>query len=122
MNLETLRTLYQYDRWANGQVWACVEKLSDEQFTQESDYSIGSVHNQVFHLMGSELWSLKFFGEAIDDELKALKPEDFPTRPAIRSQWDGVPDNAFMILVLDEAAMRGATGVARYAEAFDEAM
>ena len=40
----------------------------------------------------------------------------------IRSQWDGVPDNAFMILVLDEAAMRGATGVARYAEAFDEAM
>lgn len=89
MNVETLRLFYEYDRWANAQVWACVEKLSDDQFTQESDYSIGSVHNQVFHLMGSELWSLKFFGETIDDELQALKQEDFPTRKSIRSQWDG---------------------------------
>ena len=88
MNLETLRQLYQYDRWANAQVWACVEKLSDDQFTQESDYSIGSVHNQVFHLMGSELWAMKLFGEEIDDEMKALKQDDFPTRAAIRSQWD----------------------------------
>ncbi len=31
----------------------------------------------------------------------------------IRSEWD-VPDEAFMVLVLDEAVMRDASGVARY--------
>ena len=40
----------------------------------------------------------------------------------IRSQWDGVPDEAFMILVLQRAAMKGLSGVARYRDEFDEAM
>jgi putative acetyltransferase len=40
----------------------------------------------------------------------------------IRSQWDGVPDEAFMILILDEDAMKGVSGVARYRDEFDEAM
>jgi putative acetyltransferase len=40
----------------------------------------------------------------------------------IRSQWEGVPDEAFMILILDAAAMRNASGVARYRDEFDEAM
>ena len=31
----------------------------------------------------------------------------------VRCQWS-VPDEAFMLLVLDEAAMSGATGLARY--------
>jgi putative acetyltransferase len=40
----------------------------------------------------------------------------------LASQWDGVPDEAFMVLVLDAAAMTGAGGVARYRPEFDEAM
>ena len=40
----------------------------------------------------------------------------------IRSQWEGVPDEAFMILVLQRAAMKGLSGVARYRDEFDEAM
>lgn len=38
------------------------------------------------------------------------------------SQWDGVSDEAFMVLVLDAAAMAGVAGVARYRPEFDEAM
>ena len=34
-------------------------------------------------------------------------------------QWDGVPDEAFMVLVLDESAMKGVHGTARYGEEFD---
>ncbi|MFC1889698.1 hypothetical protein ACFL4G_08090 [Thermodesulfobacteriota bacterium] len=37
-------------------------------------------------------------------------------------QWEGVPDGAFMALILDEAAMAGVTGIARYRDEFDEAM
>jgi len=40
----------------------------------------------------------------------------------IRSQWEEVPDEAFMILVLDESAMAGVSGVARYRKEFDEAV
>ncbi|OPY54977.1 MAG: Acetyltransferase (GNAT) family protein [Methanosaeta sp. PtaU1.Bin112] len=40
----------------------------------------------------------------------------------IGSQWEGVPDEAFMILVLNEEALFGACGVARFRNEFDEAM
>ena len=35
------------------------------------------------------------------------------------SQWEGVPDGAFFVLVLDEGVMRGARGVVRYRPEFD---
>jgi len=36
------------------------------------------------------------------------------------SQWDGVPDAAFMVVVLDATAMATASGVARYRAEFNE--
>jgi putative acetyltransferase len=36
-------------------------------------------------------------------------------------QWEGVPDEAFMVLILDAAAMEGVSGVAKYRDEFDEA-
>ena len=38
----------------------------------------------------------------------------------LRSQWDGMPDEAFMVLVLDGEAMAGVAGVARYRPEFDD--
>jgi putative acetyltransferase len=38
----------------------------------------------------------------------------------LASQWEGVPDAAFMVLVLDVHAMAGVSGVARYRDEFDE--
>jgi putative acetyltransferase len=35
----------------------------------------------------------------------------------IRCQWN-VPDNVFMVLVLDETKMRGVTGLAKYRDEF----
>jgi putative acetyltransferase len=42
-------------------------------------------------------------------------------RFGIRCEWD-VPDEAFMILIFEEARLRGVTGVARYLSEFAEAM
>jgi putative acetyltransferase len=39
---------------------------------------------------------------------------------ALVSQWEGMPDDAFMVLILDEHAMAGVSGVARYRAEFDE--
>jgi putative acetyltransferase len=40
----------------------------------------------------------------------------------LRCQWDSVPDNAFMVLVLNKSTITGISGVARYRSEFDEAM
>jgi putative acetyltransferase len=40
----------------------------------------------------------------------------------IASEYDDVPDEAFMILVLDERALAGVSGVAKYRPEFDAAM
>jgi putative acetyltransferase len=40
----------------------------------------------------------------------------------IRSQWDGIPDDAFMIIIFDHNAMKSVKGVVRYRDEFNEAM
>jgi predicted N-acetyltransferase YhbS len=40
----------------------------------------------------------------------------------VRCQWEGVPDEAFMILVCDEGAIPAEGGVIRYREEFNEAI
>jgi putative acetyltransferase len=56
-------------------------------------------------------------------------PEYYPrfgferaSRFGLRSQWEGIPDEAFMVLVMEDEAMRGIEGVARYRDEFDMAM
>jgi len=38
----------------------------------------------------------------------------------IKSQWDGVPDEAFMLLVMDDKAMRNVSGIAIFRDEFNE--
>jgi putative acetyltransferase len=40
----------------------------------------------------------------------------------LKSQWDGVPDEAFMVLFLDASVKENVSGVARYRDEFNEAM
>jgi putative acetyltransferase len=40
----------------------------------------------------------------------------------VAGPWDGVPEEAFMVLILDPAAMKGVFGVTRYRDEFDEAI
>jgi putative acetyltransferase len=56
-------------------------------------------------------------------------PEYYPRfgfKPAsghgLKCQWEGVPDPAFMIVVLDESRMKGVSGTARYRSELDQGM
>ena len=40
----------------------------------------------------------------------------------LRSQWEGVPDDAFLIVVFDLGVLPKTGGIARYRDEFDEAM
>ena len=54
-------------------------------------------------------------------------PEYYPrfgfepaSKHGLVSQWEGMPDAAFMVMVLDAHAMAGASGVAKYRDEFNE--
>ena len=40
----------------------------------------------------------------------------------LRSQWEGIPDEAFMVVVFDKETLPKAGDIARYRDEFDEAM
>jgi putative acetyltransferase len=44
------------------------------------------------------------------------------SRHGIASEYEGVPDEAFMILVLDESALAGVSGTAKYRPEFAAAV
>jgi putative acetyltransferase len=41
------------------------------------------------------------------------------SRAGLRSQWEGVPDEVFMVLILDSSSMADVAGIARYRLEFD---
>jgi putative acetyltransferase len=54
-------------------------------------------------------------------------PEYYPrfrfepaSRHGLVSQWDGIPDAAFLALILDARAMAGISGIARYRDEFND--
>ncbi len=65
-----------------------VAQLSDEQFTQPSSYSGGSVRDQIIHLASTDQ---AWFSGLRGVELEAQpNPADLVTRENIRTYWDGV--------------------------------
>lgn len=83
--LYMIRELYQHHFWANSQVLACVTALSSAQFSQPLSYSVGSVHQQLFHVA---YWEHYWFstlqrGAALPTEAH-LNTDDYPDIPSIQ--------------------------------------
>lgn len=85
MSPEYFKVLYEYNSWANREVWRCSLHLSDEQLYARLDYSVGSVFNHLIHTMAVEYWWLHFLRTG---ELDFLNADDFTTRDQIRTKWD----------------------------------
>ncbi len=89
MNADAFRQLYAYHFSENRKIWdTYITPLSQAQFTQPVGYSVGSVRDQVVHLMRvDEVW----FSDLRRVEMAG--PFDLPAlqdRAAIRAHWDGV--------------------------------
>jgi uncharacterized damage-inducible protein DinB len=89
MNADAFRHFYDYHFAENRKIWdAYITKLSQEQFVQDVKYSIGSVRNQVVHMMSvDDSW---FSGLRNVETPESLKPADFEDRQTIRTYWDNV--------------------------------
>ena len=40
----------------------------------------------------------------------------------LKCQWEGIPDEAFMAMILNDSGMKGVSGIVRYRNELDEAM
>lgn len=87
MNPNNFQDLYAYTFWMHRQVWDCIEELDDAQFTQDLDYSIGSLHEQCVHTLGVEYWWIHFLETG---ELDFVNVDTLTDRPAVRGAWDDV--------------------------------
>lgn len=85
MTREFFQEIYDYSYWAQRRVWACVEQLSEEQFTQDLESSVGALFDQCLHTMAVESWWFHFLATG---ELVFLQAEDYRTRAVLRTKWD----------------------------------
>jgi uncharacterized damage-inducible protein DinB len=92
MNSNAFRHFYEYHFTENRKIWdTYIISLSHKQFTQNMDYSHGSVRNQIVHLMSvDDTWYSGLRGVDIPE---SLNPTNFDDRKIIRARWDNVEQN-----------------------------
>lgn len=89
MTIERFKKMFQYNYWANDRLWQDIVPLTDEQFYRPCDYSIGSLHQQLVHMMSvEELWLNRV--RTVNSSYELAVPDDFPTREAIADHWQTV--------------------------------
>jgi uncharacterized damage-inducible protein DinB len=65
MTPEEMRTLYDFNAWANHRALDAAAKLSNEQFTKPLGSSFGSVRDTLSHICGAEwIWLERFQGRS----------------------------------------------------------
>lgn len=89
MNADAFRHFYNYHFTENRKIWdSYIAPLSYEQFTQQADYSHGSVRDQIVHLMDvDDIWFSELRGV---EPSEPLPPADLDDRKVIRAHWDSV--------------------------------
>ncbi len=89
MNADAFRHFYAYHFAENRKLWdSYIAPLPQEQFTQQAGYSMGSVRNQVVHLMSADdTWFSALRGLEVPRE---LNPAQFDDRTVLRAHWDSI--------------------------------
>jgi uncharacterized damage-inducible protein DinB len=104
MNADAFRYLYNYHFAENRRMWDnYILLLTYEQFTQNVDYSRGSVRDQIIHLMDAdELWFSELRNVVPPEP---PPPTNFDDRETIRARWDDIERNMHDYLAKLQDAM-----------------
>lgn len=86
MTPQEMRTLFDYNAWANHRSIEAASALTAEKFVQPMGSSFGSVRDTLAHIYGGEwIWLDRFQGHsapALPD------PAQFPDMASLRERWD----------------------------------
>ncbi len=103
MITDAIRQLYEYHFAQNRSLWTSyIVGLPQDQFIQPSAYSIGSVRDQLVHLMSVDYtWFSSLRGLEIPD---MLNPAHFDDRDMLRARWDTIEQEmrAYLATLHDE--------------------
>jgi len=88
MNADDIRTLFEYNSWANHRALDSCAALNNEQFTRDLGSSFKSVRDTLVHTCGAEwLWLERFHGRSHSALLSAV---DYADLAAVRARWEDV--------------------------------
>ncbi len=88
MNGADIRTLYDYNAWANARTLGAAEPLSADQLCRDLKNSFPSVRDTLAHILGAEwIWMRRWVGETPSALLQA---SDFPTLQSLRERFAAV--------------------------------
>lgn len=104
MSVEMIRTLYNYNAWANRRVLDTAARLSPEQLQATMGASFDSIHATLVHVMGAQwIWLSRWLGTS---PTILLNPADYPDLAAVRQRWDEIErDTQAFVQALDEAGL-----------------
>ena len=85
MTPEEMRTLYEFNAWANHRSLEVAAKLTNEQFTKPMGSSFGSVRDTLAHICGAEwIWLERFEGRSPASFPNA---SDYVDVAILRAKW-----------------------------------
>src|SRR5713101_3256019 len=88
MNLSDVKTLYEYNAWANNRLMNVLETLSEEQYTKDLRSSHGGVQGTLAHILAShEMWLSRWEGNPTKTTIDANRG---PALATAKQFWSGM--------------------------------
>jgi uncharacterized damage-inducible protein DinB len=88
--LEYLRTLVNYNFWANERILLAADKVSEEQFLAPARFSWGGLRGTLTHTLNAE-WTWRSRWQGVSPNAP-LRMQDFPTVAPLRVRWRAEQD------------------------------
>jgi uncharacterized damage-inducible protein DinB len=87
MNTAYIRSLFDYNYWANARILNAAARLTNEQFSASGNLSFGGVRGTLVHTFGAEYLWRKRTQERLS--LAALSPQsEYPNLVTLQTRWD----------------------------------
>lgn len=88
--IDYLQSFIEYNFALNRKVWESIDKITEEQFSQNVSYSHGSVKNLMLHLAVNDKKWLMALLEIDGARDFNKKPEEFADRAAVRQFYNSI--------------------------------
>ena len=86
MDLNNIRQLFDYNRWAGHRALAAASTLATDDFLRPMGNSFSSVRDTLAHILGAEwVWLERWQGRS---PKALLDPAVFPTVQSLESRWE----------------------------------
>lgn len=85
MNLSDIKTLFDFNTWAQNRLMSVVETLNEDQYSKDMGSSHGGVQGTLVHILASlEMWHERWMGHSAK---QLLGVNDVPTLSAAKKHW-----------------------------------